>query len=119
MTDKKVNFNRERRKRKIRTRIKAYSGGKLRLSVFRSNKHFYAQLIDIKSGKTIFALSDMKLKDNQKEKFSEKIKRLGTEFGKKMLEKGVHEAVFDRSFYKFHGLVKNFVQGVKEAGIKI
>lgn len=119
MASTKVKLNRTKRKVKVRARIKSYSENKLRLSVFRSNKHFYAQLIDWQKGKTILSMSDLKVKEKKRSKLSEKTLKLGQEFGKKMLELGINEAAFDRSFYKFHGLIKSFAQGVKKAGVNI
>lgn len=125
MTASKVKFNRQRRQKRVRAKIKAYSKRKFRVSVFRSNKHFYAQLIDNTNGRTIITSSDLKFSktgDNNKNvklKPSEVVKKVGNEFAKKLLEKGIKEVVFDRSYYKFHGLVKSFVMAVREAGIKI
>jgi len=121
MITQKLKINRQRRKQKVRAKIKANANDKLRLSVFRSNKHFYAQLINISEGKTLLSISDISFMKNKKEpkKLSEIVLKMGVEFGQKMIKQGISEAVFDRSFYKFHGLVKNFAQGVRQAGVKI
>lgn len=121
MNLKKVKLNRAQRRNRVRTKIKVYSKDKPRLSVFRSNKHFYCQLIDISQGKVLLFSSDLKFSSGKRirEKLSQIALKMGQDFGKKMIEKGIKEAVFDRSFYKFHGIVKNFVQGLKEVGINI
>ncbi|MFA6528188.1 MAG: 50S ribosomal protein L18 [Candidatus Gracilibacteria bacterium] len=101
-----------RRHARVIARIK---GDKPRLVIFRSIKANYAQLIDDSTGKTICAASDIKIKKGKK---MEKAKEVGLELGKKALEKGVKECVFDRNGYRYHGRVKAIAEGARESGLK-
>lgn len=105
-----------RQKRKLRIRGKV-SGTKSipRLSVFRSNTHIYAQLINDESGKSICAVSDVKIKKGTK---TEKAKEAGLELAKVAKEKKISKVVFDRSGYKFHGRVKSLAEGAREGGLQ-
>jgi large subunit ribosomal protein L18 len=111
---------RDRRIFRIRAAVKAAARGRLRLSVFRSSKHIYAQIIDDTAGLTVAAASsrDVDLK--------EKIKTgadaaAATEVGKLVAERavkaGVKEVVFDRGRYLFHGRVKALADGAREGGL--
>lgn len=111
---------REVRHRRVRAKI---SGTKERprLSVFRSNTHISAQLIDDNSGKTLFSASDIKGgKEAKKTKISrvDESKNVGMELAKKATEKGIKEVVFDRGGYKYHGRVKALAEGAREGGLK-
>ncbi len=101
--------NRERRKFSIRKKVFGNSE-KPRISVFRSNKFIYAQLIDDKKGRTIAACSSL----DEKTPFA-----AGKELAEKALKAGVKKAVFDRNGYRFHGRVKNLAEGVREGGLTI
>ncbi|RJR32022.1 50S ribosomal protein L18 [Candidatus Parcubacteria bacterium] len=109
--------NQRRLRRKIRVRKKIFGTAlRPRLSVFRSLNHVYIQFIDDEKGKTLLAVSDLaiKKKGNKKDRALE----VGKLAGKKASEKGIKEAVLDRSCYKFHGRIKSIADGVREAGIK-
>ena len=92
-----------------------------RLAVFRSDKHFYAQIIDDQAGKTILAASTV-----QKDVKSELEKThdvaaaayLGTVVGKKALEAGITEVVFDRGGFIYQGKIAAFADAAREAGLK-
>ena len=86
-----------------------------RLSVFRSSKSLYAQLIDDAKGATIVAATD--LKSGSKSKI-EKAKELGNKLAKSALSKKIEKIVFDRSGYKYHGRIKALADGLKEGGLK-
>ena len=88
-----------------------------RLSVFRSLKHFYAQIIDDKQGKTICAASDKEI-DAKGKKPVEIAAEIGKILGKKAVEKKVLKVVFDRGNYKYHGQVKAAADGAREGGLK-
>jgi len=89
---------------------------RLRLSVFKSNRAVYAQLIDDTKGHTLLALSTAALKLNGS---TESAKKLGIEFGKHLLEIGKDTIVFDRGGYAYHGKIKAVAEGVREAGVNI
>jgi large subunit ribosomal protein L18 len=110
------NKRRYKRKLKIRCIIKG-SPDRPRLSVFKSNKHFYAQVIDDTKGITIASISDVEkgVKDAKASLAGAKV--LGTELGKRLKDKKVKTIVFDRNGFTYHGLIKEFADAVREAGI--
>lgn len=112
----KINLNRELRKKRNRATIFG-TAEKPRLSVFRSNKYTYAQLIDDSKGHTLAAASTQELgKTGKKEKTA---KELGSLIAEKAKKAGVKSATFQRSSYKYHGRVKAIAEGAREAGLKI
>lgn len=86
-----------------------------RLTVFRSSKHIYAQIIDDNSGKTLAAYST--LEGNLDKKNLNMAKQVGQEIAKRALSKSIKSVVFDRSGYVFHGRVKAVAEGAREAGL--
>lgn len=106
---------REKRKQRIRRKIFG-TKSKPRLSVFRSNKHIYAQAIDDVEGKTIASASDANLKKGKSTK-KEIAEKVGQKIGKKLKKKKIEKIVFDRSGYKFHGRVKELAEGIRKEGI--
>lgn len=105
------------RKLRVRSKIKG-DIKKPRLSVFRSNKFLYAQVIDDLKGQTLLGVSEknLKIKDNMKR--MEKSKELGILTAKKALDKKIKKVVFDRGSYKYHGRVKAFAEGAREGGLE-
>jgi len=101
---------RERRKIHIRKKV---SGSMLkpRVFVFKSNKYFYSGIVDDDTAKTLISLRVNKGKSN--------VKILGKDMAAKLLKIKVTQAVFDRSGYKYHGLVANYVESLRSNGIKI
>jgi len=87
-----------------------------RISVFKSNKAFYAQLVDDLKGHTITAASSREL--GKSSSTVETSKEVGKKFGEKALAAGVQQVVFDRNGYPYHGKVKAFAEGAREAGLK-
>ena len=87
-----------------------------RLSVFRSNKHIYAQLIDDAAQKTLASASDLdiKIKGNK----SEAAQLVGGEIAKKGGELKIGEAIFDKGGYKYHGRIKSVAEGARKGGLK-
>ena len=106
---------RMRIKRKIRTKI---SGTKEmpRLSVFRSNKYIYAQIVDDQKGKTLVAANEKETKNEGNKTL--KANALGKALAKKAKEKKINKVVFDRGSYRYHGRVKAFAEGAREGGLK-
>lgn len=101
-------------KRKIRTRAKVQgTKERPRLSIFRSNKFVYAQLIDDVSSKTIFGVSEKNV-----EAKDEKAKELGKLVAKKAAEKKIKKVIFDRGSYAYHGKVKAIAEGAREGGLE-
>src|SRR5947209_1086609 len=98
-----------RRTRKVRRRIKRAAGERARLSVFRSSKHIYAQVIDDLNGETLASASSIEKDVRQGQKTGanvEAAKAVGKRLAERTLAKGVKEVVFDRGGYLFHGRVK-------------
>lgn len=110
--------NRAKRKKKIRARIFG-STERPRLSVFRSNRHIFLQLIDDVKGKTILSSGDLKNKKEGKVNKTESAKMVGKKLAELAKEKKIKEVVFDRGGYKYHGRVKAAAEAAKEEGLKI
>jgi large subunit ribosomal protein L18 len=111
----------DRRKRRVRADIKRDAGGKPRLSVHRSSRHIYAQLIDDTQGRTLAAASSLEKEMKGKLKTGAD-KAAAAEVGKLLAARaagaGVSEIVFDRGAYKYHGRVKALADGAREGGLK-
>lgn len=109
----------ERRKNRVRFAIKKNAGGKIRLSVFRSGKHIYVQLIDDSRSVTLAAAStlDKSLEDAKSTTVS-----AATEVGALIAQRAklvnVHEVVFDRGGHIFHGRIKAVAEGARAGGLK-
>ena len=108
----------KRRAQRNRTRLKALSNGRPRLTVFRSSKNIYAQVIDDERGVTLAAASSLEGED-KKAKGSDKdaAARVGALVAQRALDKGVKEVVFDRGGYLYHGRVKALADAAREAGL--
>lgn len=99
------------------------SANRPRLSVFRSNKYIYGQIVDDKKGQTLVAASDlvMKQSSNRAMKKGSKIERareVGKILAEKALKKEIKSVIFDRGPYKYHGRVKALAEGAREGGLK-
>lgn len=104
----------------MRTRSKVQGTKEMpRLSVFRSNKYMYAQLIDDNAGKTMIGVSEKQL-ENKKEKAvkTERAKELGVLLAKKATALKVKKVVFDRGSYEYKGRVKSIADGAREGGLQ-
>jgi large subunit ribosomal protein L18 len=110
---------RERRKYRIRRKISG-SPGRPRLSVFRSAKHIYAQVVDDVSGETLAAAStlskDLKGTLGEGDK-REAAKKVGALLAKICMEKKLTKVVFDRNGYLYHGRVRALAEAAREAGL--
>ncbi len=104
---------RNRRKLKIRNRVVG-TMERPRLSVYRTNQHIYAQLVDDSNSQTLMATSDVKLEKGTK---SEKAKLVGESLAKLAQAKKITKVVFDRNGFKFHGRIKELAQGAKDGGL--
>ena len=110
----------ERRKARVRKAIKARANGRLRLSVHRSGKNIYAQIIDDKSGRTLAAASSLD-KDLRAAGNGGSIEG-ATAVGKLIAERGkaakVEEVIFDRGGYLYHGRIRAVAEAAREAGLE-
>jgi large subunit ribosomal protein L18 len=107
------------RRNRIRMRIRKKISGAAespRLSVFRSNKEIYAQIIDDSSGHTIISASSRAMKDFKGNKIAQ-AKEVGKAISAAAAEKGIKKVVFDRSGYLYHGRVKSLADGAREGGL--
>jgi large subunit ribosomal protein L18 len=111
---------RERRKASIRKKVNG-TAERPRLSVFRSSKHIYAQVIDDEAKKTIATAStlDEALQGELTGlKKAERAKKIGAAIAKKLKDKGIDKVVFDRNGYIYHGRVMALADAAREAGLK-
>jgi large subunit ribosomal protein L18 len=88
-----------------------------RLSIFRSNKEFYAQVIEDVSGKTLATANSIKIKSDGLSKI-EVAKAVGAELAKNAIAAKIESVVFDRNGFLYHGRIKAFADGAREAGLK-
>ncbi len=105
------------RRFKIKKRVRKHIIGTAdvpRLSVFRSNKDIYAQLIDDSKGVTLLATSSKGLKGSKTEQAS----KVGKDLADKAKANGIEQVVFDRNGYLYHGRVQNLAEGAREGGLK-
>ena len=110
-----------RRKQRIRNRIRRRKNDRLRLSVFRSGKNIYAQVIDDRGGSTLVAAStlDKEIRGSVKSGSNkEAAAAVGKLVAERAVSKGLSEVVFDRGSYLFHGRVKALAEAAREAGLK-
>ncbi len=106
-------------KRKIRVRSKVKgTSARPRLSVYRSNKFIYAQLINDEKAETVLGVSEKNLGKDIKGKKSYKAKELGLLLAKLAVSKKIKTVVFDRGSYAYHGRIKQIAQGAREGGLK-
>jgi len=111
---------RERRRGRLRYQLRQKAGGRVRLSVFRSSKHIYAQVIDDSGGRTVAAASSLDktlregLRTGADKDAAAAVGRLVAE---RALAAGVKEVVFDRGAYLYHGRVKALADAAREGGL--
>jgi large subunit ribosomal protein L18 len=116
----RMNENFARRSHRVRQSLRRGANGRLRLSVFRSSKHIYAQVIDDAAGKTMVAASslDKDLKGSlAKGSDREAAQTVGKLIATRAIEAGVKDVVFDRGGYLYHGRVKALADAAREAGL--
>ena len=122
LTLKKKTSVRVKTKMKNKARIRKKLSGtsdRPRLTVFRSGKHTYAQLIDDVAQKTLASASSVEKSFSEKSKSSRASAALvGKMIAERAKEKNISSAVFDRSGYVYHGRVKSLAEGAREAGLK-
>jgi large subunit ribosomal protein L18 len=108
-----------RRQRRTRYKLRQTAGGKPRLSVFRSSRHIYAQLIDDAKGLTLASASTAEKElDVAKSWNKDAAAEVGKRVAERALKAGVTEIVFDRGGYIFHGRVKALADAARESGLK-
>ena len=111
-------ISKQERRNKIKARIRGKISGtaaRPRMSVFRSNKQIYVQLVDDNEGKTLVCASSKGITEGTKIEIAAKV---GKAIAEKALAAGVTEVVFDRNGYLFHGRVKSLADAAREGGLK-
>jgi large subunit ribosomal protein L18 len=111
----------ERRKATVRRAIKDAATGRARLSVFRSSKHIYAQVIDDDKGTTLASASSLEKDMRSSLKSGANVdaaKAVGKLVAQRAIEKGVATVVFDRGGYLYHGRIKALADAAREGGLK-
>ncbi|UDL95583.1 50S ribosomal protein L18 [Lichenihabitans sp. PAMC28606] len=111
----------DRRKSRVRRSIRARAYGRPRLSVFRSSKQIYAQIIDDANGITLVAASSLEKQNRESLKTGadvEAAKSIGALLAQRAVAAGISEVVFDRGSYMYHGRVKALAEGAREGGLK-
>jgi large subunit ribosomal protein L18 len=116
MAKVKKQLRRQRVKRSIRGKVKG-DAKRPRLTVFRSNKHIYAQLIDDREGNTLASASslDEGIEGGNPREIG---KAVGMRLAAKAKEKGIEGAVFDRNGYRYHGRIQSLADGAREGGLR-
>ena len=108
-----------RRKVRTRARIKKYSTGRPRLSVFRSGRHIYAQIIDDWAGETLASASTNEKGEKPAKSWNtDAASAVGKKIAERALAKGVKEVVFDRGGYIYHGRIKALADAARESGLQ-
>ena len=111
----------DRRKARVRRTLRARAYGKPRLSVFRSSKQIYAQIIDDERGVTLASASSLE-KDNRGALKTganiEAAKTIGKLIAERAKKQGIKDVVFDRGAYMYHGRVKALAEGAREGGLQ-
>ena len=110
-----------RRTAKVRRNVRAAAGGRARLSVFRSSKHIYAQVIDDEKGATVASASSLEKDMRGSLKTGANVdaaKAVGKLVAQRAIEKGVANVVFDRGGYLYHGRIKALADAARESGLK-
>jgi len=111
----------DRRKARVRRALKLRAGGRPRLSVFRSDKNIYAQVIDDASGRTLAAASslDKDIRDQVKSGGTqEAAAAIGKAIAERAVKAGVGDVIFDRGAYLYHGRVKALAEAAREGGLR-
>lgn len=108
---------REQRKKHIRKKV---FGTKVRprMTVFKSNKHMYVQVIDDEAGHTIASVSDVESDNKELKHTVADAAKLGEIVGKRLNDQKIDKVVFDRNGYPYHGIVKAIADGTRKAGIQ-
>ena len=115
---KRKRWMRERRHRRVRAKVFG-TRKRPRLSVYKSLKHIYAQIIDDTIGHTLVAFSDLNLSKEERKGTKTEIARIvGQKLAEKALERGIKKVVFDRGGFKYHGRVKALADGAREKGLE-
>jgi large subunit ribosomal protein L18 len=112
----KKRMHREKRRKRVRRKV-AGTAERPRLSVYRSNVHIYAQLIDDDAGRTLAAADSREVGEAEDRK--DAARKVGGLIAGKASEAGIEVAVFDRGGNKYHGRIAALAEGAREGGLKL
>ncbi|MFK7821154.1 MAG: 50S ribosomal protein L18 [Planctomycetaceae bacterium] len=118
---KRLAKQKKRRRFRVRNRVRRDARGRMRLSVFRSNKHMYAQVIDDSTGNTLVAASTVEKVlggAGNAAGNKEAAAKVGAELAKRAVDKGITDVVFDRGVASYHGRVAALADAAREGGLK-
>jgi large subunit ribosomal protein L18 len=118
---KQIQVRQQRRTNRVRNRLRRDAHGKPRLTVFRSNSHIYAQIIDDLTGRTLVAASTVQSElfgAGKKAGNKAAAEKVGKTIAERALEQGMQEVVFDRGHYKYHGRIAVLAEAARKAGLK-
>ena len=113
----KRSLKREKRVLRVRKKLRG-TAEKPRLSVFKSNRHLFVQIIDDDAGLTLASVGTYSKKKKESSTSKENAKNIGLAIGKKAKEKNIQAVVFDRGRFKFHGVIAELATGAREAGLQ-
>lgn len=119
--DKKLVKRQQRRTFRVRNHVRRSAGARPRLSVFRSNKHMYAQIIDDAQGVTLVSASTTEKDLGGAGNYSgnkDAASRVGKTLAERAIEKGITSVVFDRGSYQYHGRVQALADAAREGGLE-
>ena len=116
----RLNDRFERRQGRVRGALRLAAGERKRLSVYRSSKHIYAQVIDDEAGTTLVAASSIEKSSRESLKTGASVdaaKAVGKLIAQRAQEKGIKDVIFDRGGYLYHGRVKALAEAAREGGL--
>jgi large subunit ribosomal protein L18 len=118
--EKQITRQRRRRGLRIGNRVRRSAHGRLRLAVFRSNKHIYAQIIDDRAGRTLASAASVEksVAGSGVGGNKEAAALVGKTLAQRAAEQGIKQVVFDRGSYKYHGRVAALAAAAREAGLE-
>lgn len=117
---KRLTASRRRRGFRVRNRIRRSANGRARLSVFRSNKHMYAQIIDDETGKTLVSANTVEkaFGDGKYGGNKDAAAEVGKLIAERAKEKGIESVAFDRGIYRYHGRIAALADAAREGGLQ-
>jgi large subunit ribosomal protein L18 len=119
--EKRITKQRSRRVFRVRNHLRRVAEGRVRLSVFRSNKHIYAQIIDDSQGRTLVSASSVDKEvggPGRPAGNKQAAAQVGKLIGQRAVEQGIKQVVFDRGSYQFHGRVAALAEAARESGLE-
>ncbi len=109
----------QKQRRQVRVRAKIFgTKDKPRLSVFKSNRYIFAQVINDEKGETLVGVSEKELSAKEKPNKTERARELGIVLAKKAMDKKIKSVAFDRGSYSYHGRIKALAEGARKGGLK-